>query len=284
MVKIARSLLLCSLMVSVVAGCASLAPWLASVSRSTPSATAATLAPQPSLPGSSTAATPAPSASSAVVPEEIALLDSVHYGCIGSNPPSILWQPGRAEEGTDAPAAALRAVVSGTDPQIGLESVYLPDAGWLETDRTADRVLYLHTSGPPDFRNLDSVTVKRAADGTWGYGGLGSGGRLRCQQHGTNTGGVPWRLTDRPAPNDRTLQAEVQLQSCGHPTPEQIAPKSTAFYGNDAIDVLVVAPYINTGDVACPSWYPLTIMLDHPIADRAIFDAASLPLVQRWPK
>ncbi len=168
---------------------------------------------------------------------------------------------------------------------MGLEgSGFLPSTSWLETDTTADRVLYIHTSGPPDFRNFDFVAVKRAADDTWGYGGLGAGGRLRCRQHGKTAGGVPWRLAARPSSNDRTLEAEVQLQSCGHPTPDQIVPKATAFYGKDVIDVLVVAPYINTGDVACADWYPFNIHLDQPIGDRMLFDAANLPLVQRWPR
>jgi hypothetical protein len=209
------------------------------------------------------------------VPEEIALLDSVHYSCLGSSPPSILWQTGNAENGNDPAAEALRTTLI-------REGGTLPATGWLEAQRSDSQVLYIHSSGPPRLQPFSYLTVKRAADGSWGYGGLGVG--VLCNKHDKDSMGAPWRLAARPLPTDRTLQVEVQLQSCGHPTPDQVVPRPQAFYGRHAVDIVVDAPRINTGDIACARWYPFTITLDHPIGNRALYDASRLPLLQRWPK
>ena len=219
------------------------------------------------------------------VPEEVALLDPIHYSCLGSSPPSILWQTGYAEQGTGPKPPRLRAIVTGGDPKIGSEGADLPDTGWHEVAARSDSVLYIHSGPPPHLEPIDTVSVKRAADGSWGFGGLTSGGRcIQHNEHGSQTDSAAWRLRAQPSPNDKRLLVEVQLLSCGHPTPDQIVPRPTAFYGRDAIDILFSIPPIDTGDVACYRWYPFTITLDHPIGNRALFDAARLPLVQRWPK
>jgi hypothetical protein len=231
----------------------------------------------------STASPPPTPIASLAVPDEIALLDSAPYRCVGSKPLSSLWYPANAEGGSDPAAAALRTIVGGQDPKSAGAASGFPTSGWQEIDRSPDRVTYLHTSGPPYFRDSAFVIVKRAADGSWAYGGLGSGGSFRCWLHTDQVTGAHWQLAARPSPSDRTLQAEVQLPSCGRPSPSQVVPRAHAFYGPALIDIIVTTPPIDT-EIGCSAWYPLTITLDQPIGHRTLFDASAFPLVQRWPK
>jgi hypothetical protein len=220
---------------------------------------------------------PSPNPSDAVPPEEIRILHGLRYTCGAPFAATKLWGPANAEEGSDLAAIALRSFVQGqTDP----DSKWLPDTGWIEMERTDDRANYVSAGGT--FGHVE-VTLERDADGAWKPHGWGDC-LPRIILHDRVS--APWTL-DRdqlPTPGSRELHVRALLQiGCPYGAPHPIVIEPHVRYGITAVDLILGTVYIDTGDVACGERVPFTVALDEPLGQRTVFDAASLPLRQRFP-
>jgi hypothetical protein len=78
------------------------------------------------------------------------------------------------------------------------------------------------------------------------------------------------------------VRAVLQI-GCPIGTPHPIVIEPHVRYGTRTVDVILGTVSIDTGDVACGERVPFTVALDEPLGQRTVFDAASLPLRQRFP-
>jgi hypothetical protein len=220
---------------------------------------------------------PSPSSPDEPPPEEIRILHGLQYSCGAPFPATKLWGPANAEEGTDPAAVALRTFVQG---QIDPDSRWLPDTGWIEMERTSDRANYVSAGGT--LGHVE-VTLERDSDGTWKPHGWGD---CLARIILNDRVAAPWKLDpdQPPTPGSRELHVRAVLQiGCPIGTPHPIVIEPHVRYGTRTVDVILGTVSIDTGDVACGERVPFTVALDEPLGQRTVFDAASLPLRQRFP-
>lgn len=230
----------------------------------------ATSSPQPAVSLS-------PNPSDAVPPEEIRILHGLRYSCGAPFLATKLWDLANAEEGTDPAAMALRSFVRNlSDP----DANWLPDAGWIEMERTDDRANYVSAGGT--LGHVE-VTLERDSDGAWKPHGWGDClPRIILRDRVS----APWTL-DRdqlPTPGSRELHVRALLQiGCPIGAPPDIVIEPHVRYGTAVVDLILGTVSIDTGDVACGKRVPFTVALEEPLGQRTVFDAASLPLWKRFP-
>jgi hypothetical protein len=220
---------------------------------------------------------PSPTASDEEPAEEIRILHGLQYSCGAPFPATKLWGPASAEEGTDPAAMALRSFLQdGSNP----EATFLPDTGWIQMELTEDTANYVSSGG-----GLGHVVVmlNRDADGAWKPRSWGDCLPRVILDHRVT---APWTL-DRdqpPTPGSRELHVRAVLQiGCPRGAPPPIVIEPHVRYGTQSVDVILGTVAIDTGDIACGKRVPFTVALDEPLGDRTVFDAASLPLRQRFP-
>lgn len=182
---------------------------------------------------------------------------------------ALLDQPGGAENADDAAAVALRQHLAS-----GMETDFLPAAGWIEAVRTASRVLFI----APTEGGLARVDMKLDG-GQWRASGWG-GCTLRPE--------VPFGMniaTFRVAPGE-TLRAEtteldvlvteVECNS-GEDAHGRVQEPAVIRSPESVTVIFTVVP--RPGGHTCPSnpATPFHLVLPEPLGDRALLDGSSIP-------
>jgi hypothetical protein len=182
---------------------------------------------------------------------------------------AVLEQPGGAENRDDPAAAALRDHLAS-----GMETDFLPDAGWIEAVRTESRVLFIALEGD----GLARVDMQLEG-GRWRATGWG-GCRLRPEiPLGTNI------ATFRVAPGE-TLTAEtteldvlVTEVECNSGEDARGRVREPAIIRSADSVTVVFTVVARPGGHDCPSnpETPFRLVLPEPLGDRMLLDGSSIP-------
>jgi hypothetical protein len=218
-------------------------------------------APAPDAPG---AAAPSPNASDAA---------SYLYTCgqVAPFPPAVLEEPGDLENEDSELGRALREVMETVD------GMSLKRAeGWRVASESEARVdLVGETSGG----TFMSAAFERAG-GTWKPVGWGD-----CQPRVAlgNRSPATWKLAEEPSPGDTELVLMVEEPACTGD--RELTQDNTEFdlaYTEDTIAIVASAAPPRGGECVGRAWR-LKVVLDEPVGDRALVDAAIYPPAQRYP-
>lgn len=182
---------------------------------------------------------------------------------------ALLDQPGGAENGDDPAAAALREHLAS-----GIETEFLPAAGWIEAVRTDSRVLFI----APSEGGLARVDMQ-IEGGQWRASGWG-GCSLRPE--------IPLGMniaTFRVAPGEtltpETTDVDVLVTELACNSGEDArgrVQEPAVIRSADSVTVIftVVA---RPGGHECPSnpATPFRLALPEPLGDRVLLDGSSIP-------
>ena len=186
--------------------------------------------------------------------------------------PSLLAVPGHAQNDPDPAAAALRAEITASTPELGL-----PRDGWVRVAQLADKVQFVAPNIARDGWVVVGVAMR---NGRWELDLKGD-----CQPEVALPAGVSraeWRLDaafPKPAAGDRQIHVLINERACasgqspeGRVLPPIIAPSQTAM----TIAILVTN---RPGGQDCPGNpdFALTIDLPEPLGGRTLLDGAVFP-------
>jgi hypothetical protein len=214
-----------------------------------------------------------PAAATHVAWDDPALPERVDCGVADDVPLEALRGPARAEEDTDAPAGALRRLLSGEEPIMG--GGPFPRRGYRVLDRSPDRVVY----GAGHGRRIFHVAVDRLPDGAWDVGVVGS-----CRPEPAHPDGeaAGWRLrpgAPPPRPGTRSLRIWVRESACanGRPATGRVLPPRVFADGRRVVVSVFVRPV--RGPARCPGnpYTPVVVRLPAPLGSRVLFDGATVP-------
>lgn len=182
-----------------------------------------------------------------------------------------LDRPGTAELGVDPAAAALGAHLS----EGGIETEWLPDAGWIESARSASEVLYLARG---DDGSMYQVTVA-LDEGGWrvdGWGGCTPQPELPL---GVNLAIFRVAPGATVGPDTTEIDVLVTETACnsGQDARGRILPPRV-ISDADAVTV-VMTVRARAGAMDCPSnpETPFVLELPEPLGDRILLDGSSVP-------
>lgn len=182
---------------------------------------------------------------------------------------ALLDQPGGAENGDDAAAVALREHLAS-----GMETDFLPAAGWIEAVRSESRVLFI----APVEGGLARVDMKLEG-GQWRASGWG-GCTLRPE--------IPFGMniaTFRVAPGE-TLTAEttevdvlVTEAECNSGEDARGRVQEPAVIRSAESVTVIFTVVARPGGHDCQSNppTPFRLLLSEPLGDRALLDGSSIP-------
>ena len=184
--------------------------------------------------------------------------------------PSLLAVPGHAQNDPDPAAAALRAEITASAPELGI-----PRDGWVRVAQLADKVQFVAPNIAHDGWVVVGVAMR---NGRWELDLKGD-----CQPEVVLPVGVSraeWRLDPAfppPAAGDRQIHVLINELACaggqspeGRVLPPIVAPSQTA---------MTIAILVTTIGGDCPSNpdFALTIDLPEPLGGRALLDGAVFP-------
>jgi hypothetical protein len=182
---------------------------------------------------------------------------------------ALLDKPGGAENGDDAAAVALRDHLAS-----GMETDFLPAAGWIEAVRTESRVLFI----APVEGGLARVDMQLEG-GQWRASGWG-GCTLRPE--------IPFGMniaTFRVAPGE-TLTAEttkldvlVTEVECNSGEDARGRVQEPAVIRSTDSVTVIIAVIARPGGHDCQSNppTPFRLVLPEPLGDRVLLDGSSIP-------
>jgi hypothetical protein len=182
---------------------------------------------------------------------------------------AVLDQPGGAENGEDPAAAALRDHLAS-----GMETDFLPDAGWIDALRTDSRVLFI----APEGDGLARVDMQLEGE-QWRATGWG-GCHLRPEiPLGTNI------ATFRVAPGE-TLTAEstgldvlVTEVECNSGEDARGRIREPVILRSAESVTVIFTVVARPGGHDCPGnpETPFRLVLPEPLGDRVLLDGSSIP-------
>ena len=182
---------------------------------------------------------------------------------------AVLEQPGGAENGDDPAAAALRDHLAS-----GMETEFLPDAGWIEAVRTESRVLFI----APEGGSLARVDMQLEG-GRWRATGWG-GCRLRPETPmGTNI--ATFRVAPGETLTPETIELDVLVMelACNSGEDARGRVRDPAIIRSAESVTVVFTVVARPGGHDCPSnpETPFRLVLPEPLGDRVLLDGSSIP-------
>jgi hypothetical protein len=184
---------------------------------------------------------------------------------------AVLDRPGAAEQGADPAAAALRAHVAGG----GVETDWLPDAGWIEAARSGTAVLYL-ARGQDD--SLYQVSVE-LVEGQWRVGGWGG-----CQVQPdlpTGVGRARFRIAPGAAvePDATEIEILVTEMACnsGQAARGRILPPHLILGAENVLVIVTVRARGGGQDCQSNPETPFLLELPEPLGHRLLLDGSEVP-------
>ena len=186
--------------------------------------------------------------------------------------PALLDEPGRAEQGNDPTASALRAALV---PKEG-ETDVLPDTGWVEVTRTDDLVKFIADGG--DGPGLAIVTIQQR-DGQWLPDVSG-----RCDLRPELRDGLNLAQF-RVAPHEQLTADTTELDvlvlegacTSGEDAQGRIV-EPTIVRGSDALTVVfATVPLDGAAECEITPETPFVLELPEPLGDRMLLDGSSIP-------
>lgn len=182
---------------------------------------------------------------------------------------ALLDQPGEAENGDDAAAVALREHLAS-----GMETDFLPAAGWIEAVRTESRVLFVAlTEG-----GLARVDMQLDG-GQWRASGWG-GCTLRPEiPPGMNI------ATFRVAPGETLIAETTELDvlvtevecNSGEDARGRVQEPAVIRSAESVTVIFTVVPRPGGHDCQSNPPTPFRLVLPEPLGDRALLDGSSIP-------
>ncbi len=184
---------------------------------------------------------------------------------------AALDRPGAAELGADPAAVALRAHVTGG----GMETEWLPDAGWIEASRSANEVMYLAHG---EDGSLYRVTVGLAG-GEWRVDGWGGCNPQPDLPPGVNL--ATFRVAPGAALDAHVTEIEVLVTetacNSGQDARGRILPPQVISDVATVTVVMIVRARVGAMDCQSNPETPFLLELPEPLGDRALLDGSSVP-------
>lgn len=180
----------------------------------------------------------------------------------------------------DDARSAIDAIAAGPG---GDETRFFDRFDWRLADRTEDRVVVLGVTREGE-EGFASAAFRRV-EGAWAAEGFGT-----CRIEVSAVGLEPARTQldpDRePDPAATELSVLINEQACANgeaPAGREIVP--VVVETASAVEIVVlVAPVAGAADCPGNPWHPISVPLEEPLGDRAIFDGSTIPPVERsWP-
>ena len=182
-----------------------------------------------------------------------------------------LDRPGTAELGVDPAAAALRAHLA----EGGIETEWLPDAGWIEAARSASEVLYLARGGDGSVHRV-SVAL---AEGGWrvdGWGGCTPQPELPLGVNLAIFRVAPGAAVGPDATEIDVLVTETACNS-GQDARGRILPPRVISNAHAVTVVMTVRARVGAQDCQSNPETPFVLELPERLGDRVLLDGSSVP-------
>lgn len=182
---------------------------------------------------------------------------------------AVLDQPGGAENGDDPAAVALREHLAS-----GMETDFLPAAGWIEAVRTESRVLFI----APDGDGLARVDMQLEG-GRWRASGWG-GCTLRPEiPFGMNIATFRVALGETLTPETTELDVLVTEVECNSGEDARGRVQEPAVIRSPESVTVIFTVVARLGGHTCPSnpATPFHLVLPEPLGDRLLLDGSSIP-------
>jgi len=182
---------------------------------------------------------------------------------------ALLDQPGGAENGDDPAAVALREHLAS-----GMETDFLPDAGWIEAARTASEVLFI----APEEGGLARVDME-LEDGRWRARGWG-GCTLRPEiPLGMNIATFRVAPGETLTPETAELDVLVTEVECNSGEDARGRVQEPAVIRSAESVTVIFAVVARPGGHDCqgnpPT--PYRLVLAEPLGDRVLLDGSQIP-------
>lgn len=182
---------------------------------------------------------------------------------------ALLEQPGGAENGEDPAAVALREHLAS-----GMETDFLPAAGWIEAVRTESQVLFI----APVEGGLARVDM-RLEGGRWRASGWG-GCTLRPEiPFGTNIATFRVAPGETLTPETTELDVLVTEVECNSGEDARGRVQEPAVIRSPESVTVIFTVVARPGGHDCPSnpETPFRLVLPEPLGDRMLLDGSSIP-------
>jgi hypothetical protein len=182
---------------------------------------------------------------------------------------ALLDQPGGAENAGDAAAVALREHLAS-----GMETDFLPAAGWIEAVRTESRVLFI----APVEGGLARVDMKLEG-GQWRASGWG-GCTLRPEiPLGMNIATFRVAPGETLTPDSTELDVLVTEVECNSGEDARGRVREPAIIRSAESVTVIFTVVARPGGHTCPSnpATPFRLLLPEPLGDRVLLDGSSIP-------
>jgi hypothetical protein len=187
--------------------------------------------------------------------------------------PAVLDQPGGAERGDGAEAAALRGALAPTNTDA---DVALPDSGWIQVTRTGAAVKYVAQGG--EGPGLAIVALTRR-DGQWILDRSG-----RCEVLPEIRAGLElamWRVAAGQQLGPETTEVDVLVTELGCNSGQDAEGRVLVdrVVSDERSVIVVMATAPRGGAQECPDnpETPFVLNLPEPLGERVLMDGYSLP-------
>ena len=182
---------------------------------------------------------------------------------------AVIEQPGGAENGDDPAAAGLREHLAS-----GMETDFLPAAGWIEAVRTESHVLFI----APVEGGLARVSMELDG-GQWRASGWGACTLRPEVPVGMNIASFRVAPGEPPTPETTELDVLVTELACNSGEDARGRVQEPAVTRSAESVTVIFTVVARPGGHECPSnpATPFRLMLPEPLGDRALLDGSSIP-------
>ena len=197
----------------------------------------------------------------------------------------------------DDPSAPLPSTPLNEDAEAAIASVYEVAEGeaqffeeyeWYIAESDGDRLVLFgdaigeQPEGAPPY--ADASFVKEGDN--WKPQGWG---QCRIDVSAEGFGNAHWVLDpDKPAPTASSTELSILIneRACANgEAPEGRQIVTQVLEADDRLMITVLVEPVS-GNATCPSnpWHPMTVELEKPLGDRALYDGSTVPALERtWP-